>query len=257
MSQAGFIDWATMGLSDSLASSVRAALWSITTTGVCRDDEADWVLFGEVVALEPGSPPCVSLRRTALLTSGVVHQDDHWGTFTLALPVEHKRVDFAPGMLIGVYTKPANRTEPCKIVADESVPVWNISSFDSCLAWNVTHLFAGAYEGWLRAMWWAQQANIGVSFATHTSVDWCPEVMKTWGYNHGSTVHGCPIPVSFNPSASINGILSDISERKAVHTKRVSRPPVMRGQATRKRENRENAKTAETKCLDLTQLTVF
>ena len=42
---------------------------------------------------------------------------------------------------------------------------------------------------------------------------------------------------------------------RAVHTKRVSRPPVMRGQATRKRENRENAKTAktaETKCLDLT-----
>ena len=44
---------------------------------------------------------------------------------------------------------------------------------------------------------------------------------------------------------------------RTVHTKRVSRPPVMRGQATRKRENRENAKTAETKCLDLTQLTVF
>ena len=43
----------------------------------------------------------------------------------------------------------------------------------------------------------------------------------------------------------------------AVHTKRVSRPPVMLGQATRKRENRENAKTAETKRLDLTQLTVF
>ena len=47
---------------------------------------------------------------------------------------------------------------------------------------------------------------------------------------------------------------------RAVHTKRVSRPPVMRGQATRKRENRENGengKTAETKCLDLTQLMVF
>ena len=31
-----------------------------------------------------------------------------------------------------------------------------------------------------------------------------------------------------------------------MHTKRVSRPPVMQGQATRKRENRKNAKTAKT-----------
>ena len=34
--------------------------------------------------------------------------------------------------------------------------------------------------------------------------------------------------------------------RSPVHTKRVSRPPVMQGQATRKRENRKNAKTAKT-----------
>ena len=33
--------------------------------------------------------------------------------------------------------------------------------------------------------------------------------------------------------------------RSPVHTKRVSRPPVMQGQATRKSEKRENAKTAK------------
>ena len=212
VSQAGYIDWPTMGLPESLASSVRAALWSIATTGSCRGEDEDWVLFGEVLSHLDGSPPKVSVRRTALLTTDAVHNDVSWGTFTLGLPVEHKRVDFAPGMLIGVYSKPTSRIEPCTIVADESVPVWNISSFDSCLAWNVTHLFSGAYEGWLRAMWWAQQANIGVSFASHTSVDWCPEVMKTWNYNHGSTAHGSPVPVSFNPTASINGILADISD---------------------------------------------
>ena len=160
----------------------------------------------------PGPPPCVSLRRAALLTSEEVHQDDQWGTFDVALPVEHKRVDFTPGMILGVYTKPANRAAPCKVVADDSVPIWNISSFDRCLAWNVTHLFAGAYEGWLRAMWWLQQAIVGVCFATHTSVDWSLEAMKTWEFNHGCTAHAGPVPVSFNPTTKINGITVDISE---------------------------------------------
>ena len=213
VSRAGFIDWATMGLPDPLASSARDALWAIATTGAPKDEGEDWTLFGEVLGHSTGPPFCVSLRRVSLLmTSDAMPSGAQWEHFDLICPVEHKRVDFAPGMLIGIHTKSVNRSEPCKVVADESVPVWNISSFDRCLAWNVTHLFAGAYEGWLRSMWWAQQANLGLSFATHTSADWCPEVMKTWGYNHGRPVQQCPIPVTYNPVESINGILADISD---------------------------------------------
>ena len=202
-----------MGLPDPLASSARDALWAIATTGAPKDDGEDWTLFGEVLGHSTGPPFCVSLRRVSLLmTSDAMPSGAQWEHFDLICPVEHKRVDFAPGMLIGIHTKSVNRSEPCKVVADESVPVWNISSFDRCLAWNVTHLFAGAYEGWLRSMWWAQQANLGLSFATHTSADWCPEVMKTWGYNHGRPVQQCPIPVTYNPVESINGILADISD---------------------------------------------
>lgn len=99
------------------------------------------------------------------------------------------------------------------MIADDTVPIWNISTFERCLAWNVTHLFSGAYEGWLRAMWWLQQANIGLSFATHTSVDWCPDVMKTWSFNHGKEFMSCPVPVNFASTEVFNGFLADISDR--------------------------------------------
>lgn len=82
----------------------------------------------------------------------------------------------------------------------------------SYLAWYSTHLFAGAYEGWLRAMRWLQQTNLGHSFATHTSVDWCPDVMKTWSFNHQREVFESPIHESFDPTETYVGILADISE---------------------------------------------
>ena len=43
------MDWATGGMPEALASSVRAALQGIATTGECRHVASDWILFGEVV----------------------------------------------------------------------------------------------------------------------------------------------------------------------------------------------------------------
>lgn len=65
----------------------------------------------------------------------------------------------------------------------------------------------------MRAMWWLQQANLGHSFATHTSVDWCSDVMRTWSYNHRKEFLSCPILESYHSLEVYNGILADISER--------------------------------------------
>ena len=171
----GLIDWAIMGLPFTLAETVCTALVSIATTGGCRNVDQDWVLFGEVVEVSDGPPFSAQLRRVSLLSSQGDQVGEQWANFDIICPVTvHRRVDFTPGMLLGMYTKPSNRQSHNKVAADTTVPIWNISSFDRCLAWNATHLFAGAYEGWLRAMWWVQQANLTLAFATHTSVDWCP-----------------------------------------------------------------------------------
>ena len=61
-------------------------------------------------------------------------------------------------------------------------------------------------------MWWLQQANHGHSFATHTSVDWCPQVMKSWSYNHGLPHLSTPIGPSFAPTDAHNGILADVGD---------------------------------------------
>ena len=130
------------------------------------------------MVVHAGPPFTVRLRRTSMLMTDKESFGGSWADLDLVCPVVYSRVDFSPGMCIGILCKPADRQIAGKIMAGELVPVWNVSYFDKDLAWNVMHLFAGAYEGWLRAMWWLQQANLGHSFATHTSIDGCPTVMK-------------------------------------------------------------------------------
>ena len=61
-------------------------------------------------------------------------------------------------------------------------------------------------------MWWLQNANLGFVFATHTSVDWSDEVMKTWSYNHQQEALRAPVPVDYNPVSTYNGIQADVSD---------------------------------------------
>ena len=143
------LQWATFGMPSSLASTVSAALKSIATTGLCRSNEEDWALFGEVCDVQHEPTMCVHLRRTSMLLADEVIQAGLWETFDILCPVTHTRVDFSPGMLVGVLATPANRLSDHRILADAAVPVWNISKHDRSLAWQVSHLFAGAYEGWL------------------------------------------------------------------------------------------------------------
>lgn len=61
----GIIQWATASMPSALASTVRSALQGIATTGECRHDDADWIVFGEVVDSHAGPPLQVNLKRTS------------------------------------------------------------------------------------------------------------------------------------------------------------------------------------------------
>ena len=206
------IHWATASLPSSLAVSVQDALKAIAATGACEDDLAEWILFGEVVRVHCGPPKCVQVRRTSMLFQDDVLANDGWKQFEVCCQADHARVDFTPGMFLGLLTKPSHRPTVGKVTADEHVLIWNISMLDLNLAWNVSHLFSGAYEGWLRSMCWLQQANVGQAFATHTSIDWCPDVMKTWAYNHNKEFWCGPIKETYNPADTYNGILANICD---------------------------------------------
>ena len=43
-----FVDWATMGMPDTLGATVQGALQAIASTGDCRDDNEDWTIFGKI-----------------------------------------------------------------------------------------------------------------------------------------------------------------------------------------------------------------
>ena len=210
-SKDAFLDWATVGLVDSLRASVRDALHSIATTGECKRDDEEWVLFGEVTELVGNDPLRVQVRRTSMLLNDEVTENE-WSRFDLLCPMKHHRVDLSAGMWVGMLVKPCHRLQAGQILADASVPLWNLPQHDKHLAWNASHLFSGAYEGWLRAMWWLQQANLGYSFATHTSVDWSADVLMSWSFNHGHKVRQIPIGADYNPQETFTGIHADISE---------------------------------------------
>ena len=195
-----------------LADTVRCALKGIATSGMCRGEQDDWILFGEVVDSTVGPPLRIDVKRTSMLLAPVADHEE-WATFQIICPVVHERVDLSAGMWVGALVQPHQRVANCQVWADDTMPLWNVSRLDKHFAWNVSHIFSGAYEGWLRAMWWLQQANLGHAFASHTSVDWCPEVMKTWSFNHGRDHLKCPIPVAFDSTEVFNGILADVSDR--------------------------------------------
>ena len=206
------MNWATASLPSSLAVSVQDALKAIAATGVCNDELAEWVLFGEVVQVRCGPPKSVHVRRTSMLLNDDLLANDGWKQFEVCCQADHARVDFTPGMFLGLLTKPSHQPVVGTVIADEQALIWNISMLDLNLAWNVSHLFSGAYEGWLRSMSWLQQANVGQAFASHTSIDWCPAVMKTWAYNHNKEFWCCPIKVNYNPPDVYSGILANISD---------------------------------------------
>ena len=208
----GLIEWSVMGMPVTLAETVTKALHGIASCGDCRSASEDWVLFGEVMDVNIGPNLCAHIRRTSMLMQPLDAENVRWPAFDILCPVRHCRLDLAPGMWIGILAKPENRLDGERILADAKVTVWNIPSYNSSLAWQVSHLFAGAYEGWLRAMWWLQNAGMGYVFASHTSVDWSSDVMRTWSMNHRKDFLRCPLEVDFDSSDAYTGILADVNE---------------------------------------------
>ena len=129
MAARGLVDWATVGLPSTLAGSVGAKMMAIANTGVPQADEMEWVLFGEVTGTCAGPPFTAHLRRLPMLVNKPEDQIGRWDTWDLVCPVSHDRVDFSIGMQIGVLTKPFDRQAFGKVVASQSVPVWNLPSF--------------------------------------------------------------------------------------------------------------------------------
>ena len=87
-SLAGFVDWATMGMPDTLGATVRGALPAIASTGDCRDVNEDWAIFGKITDVLCGAPHSVLVRRTIMLMN-LVEPVDEWPTFELICEVEH------------------------------------------------------------------------------------------------------------------------------------------------------------------------
>ena len=131
-SKAGFVDWATMGMPETLGPTIRGALMAIAATGECCGEDEEWILFGKVTDGLDRSPPSVMVRRTNMMMNFVDPVDDR-STFELSCEVEHPKVDLAAGARVGVQV--------------DALFLWNLPLHHRGMPWNVTHLFSGAYEG--------------------------------------------------------------------------------------------------------------
>ena len=118
------------------------------------------------------------VRRTNMLMSCVAPVDD-WSTFELTCDVMQPKVDLAVGAWVGVQVNVVHCPSSGKLRVDQPVLLWNLPPPYRNMTWNVAHPLLGAYELWLRFMWWLQGANQGQSFATHVSVNWSSPMMQT------------------------------------------------------------------------------
>ena len=126
------IEWSVVGMPVTLAETVTKALHGIASCGECRLASDDWVLFGEVMDVHTGPPFCAHVRRTSMLMQPLDVEAVRWPTFDILCPVRHRRVDFSPGMWIGIVVKPGNRLDGDRILADAKVTVWNVPSYNRC-----------------------------------------------------------------------------------------------------------------------------
>lgn len=111
-----------------------------------------------------------------------------------------------------IHVDASHRPSTGKVCVDQTVPLWNLPQYHKDMPWNVAHLFSRAYEGWLRAMSWLQDANQGLGFATDVSDDWNSQVMQMWTRNHHLDYIQCPIPVDLDKKV-YTGVLADVSDR--------------------------------------------
>ena len=139
-SKAGFVDWATMGMPETLGPTIRGALMAIAATGECCGEDEEWILFGKVTDGLDRSPPSVMVRRTNMMMNFVDPVDDR-STFELSCEVEHPKVDLAAGAWVGVQVDALRRPSPGELRVDQTLLQWNLPLHHRGMPWNVTHLF--------------------------------------------------------------------------------------------------------------------
>ena len=86
------------------------------------------------------------------------------------------------------------------------------------MAWDVCHLFCGAFEGWSRALAWLSGKGLNLSVRREIHIDHCPRVMQTWSHNHGTEAYRAPLDATmpWDPTKQI-GILADVSDLSCFH----------------------------------------
>lgn len=185
-------------LASCLVPSLREWWIAMSSIGAPLEDSDSWVLFGEVNSFDENS-----LFASRLSCSLGDPSDSHLGClqFRVGGFKSHLSFHVHDGAYFAVLCPPECR-ELHSIRASENVSLWNLPRFNSNGTWNAGQLFAGAFEGWDRAMRWINQSKLGPTFANVVSVDYDLKVMECWALNHESFFVKVPLLASFETSGS-------------------------------------------------------
>lgn len=121
------------------------------------------------------------------------------------------RPDIPCGTIFGVNDAKLLSNNPFTIKLLEESQLWIVSDFERNWQSSYCHLFAGAFEGWNRAVEWLQH-RFGIGFAQSFSVDNDDDVMTVWSMRNDAPVFKPPFKITGGKYDRIFGILANVRE---------------------------------------------
>ena len=107
----------------------------------------------------------------------------------------------------GVFNETSNQ-----IKMQQDAYVIHFPEFEKDMAWDFTHLFAGAFAGWEQAAGFLQTSRCGFALGRQIAIDHDENVMQTWAYRKNRSFHRAPLKMKVWEVAADIGILADVSD---------------------------------------------
>ena len=95
---------------------------------------------------------------------------------------------------------------------NREVLITHYPDFEKDMAWDFTHLFAGAFSGWEQATAFLRASGNGFALGKQVVVDNDELVMQTWAFKKARPYHRGPLKMKVWDVASEIGILTDVKD---------------------------------------------
>lgn len=115
------------------------------------------------------------------------------------------------GVIFGFEDVKVASTGPFKLQTNGISKIWYIPAFDKELPFTVCHQYAGAFDGWGRAIDWLQE-NQKINISRSIAVDADYDVMHVWSLRTSANFWTKKVPMWHNDTEKVTGVVTCIQD---------------------------------------------